>query len=53
MRSGGLSMASWLTATKPYAASGRYTQRMSNYCESCPFDPGKRAGDDACPITTF
>jgi len=39
--------------SKPYAASGAYIQRMSNYCSGCRYDPGKRTGDDACPLTTL
>ncbi|QOJ16040.1 MAG: cryptochrome/photolyase family protein [Planctomycetia bacterium] len=42
-----------LVGTKPYAASGRYIQRMSNYCASCRYKPGNRTGSDACPFTTF
>jgi deoxyribodipyrimidine photolyase-related protein len=42
-----------LLASKPYAASGRYIQRMGNHCASCRFDPGKAVGDDACPFTTL
>ncbi|MCF7992751.1 MAG: cryptochrome/photolyase family protein [Thiohalocapsa sp.] len=42
-----------LLASKPYAASGAYIQRMSNYCARCRFDPKRATGDDACPFTTL
>ena len=39
--------------SKPYAASGAYIHRMSNYCAGCRYDPAKKTGDDACPLTTL
>ena len=42
-----------LMASKPYAATGKYIDRMSNYCGHCPYRPGERVGDKACPFTTL
>ncbi|MDO5648902.1 cryptochrome/photolyase family protein [Paracoccus sp. (in: a-proteobacteria)] len=36
-------------ATKPYAASAAYIDRMSDYCGGCRFDPKARTGEGACP----
>lgn len=42
-----------LMGSKPYAATGKYIEKMSNYCSGCRYRPGERTGDDACPFTTF
>jgi deoxyribodipyrimidine photolyase-related protein len=39
-----------LLASKPYAASGAYINRMSDFCKGCRFDVRKRSGPDACPF---
>ena len=39
-----------LLGSKPYAASGNYINRMSDYCRGCRFDVKSRTGPDACPF---
>ncbi len=39
-----------IMASKPYAASGAYIDRMSDYCGGCRFDPKVKAGPKACPF---
>lgn len=39
-----------LMASKPYAASGAYINRMSDYCRGCAFDVKAATGERACPF---
>jgi deoxyribodipyrimidine photolyase-related protein len=40
-------------ASKPYAASGNYINRMSTYCKGCQFNVKQRSGTDACPFNSL
>jgi deoxyribodipyrimidine photolyase-related protein len=37
-------------ASKPYAASGAYIDRMSDYCAGCSYKPEVKLGPEACPF---
>ncbi len=39
--------------SKPYAASGAYINRMSDYCRGCAYDPKRSVGDGACPFNAL
>lgn len=42
-----------VVASKPYAASGKYINRMSNYCKKCKYDPDQMTGENACPFNAL
>jgi deoxyribodipyrimidine photolyase-related protein len=42
-----------LLGSKPYAASGAYIDRMSDYCGHCRYDVKQRTGPDACPFNAL
>lgn len=40
-------------ASKPYAASGAYIDRMSNYCGTCRYKVKLKTGPQACPFNAL
>ena len=40
-------------ASKPYAASASYINRMSDFCGACHYDHGARTSDTACPFNAL
>jgi deoxyribodipyrimidine photolyase-related protein len=39
-----------LIASKPYASSGAYIDRMSDFCKGCRYDVKQKTGAKACPF---
>jgi deoxyribodipyrimidine photolyase-related protein len=39
-----------IVGSKPYCASGKYINKMSNYCKNCSYNVEKTIGEDACPF---
>lgn len=39
-----------LLGSKPYAASGAYINKMSNYCSQCRYNVKLKEGSEACPF---
>lgn len=42
----------WI-ATKPYAASGNYVNKMSDYCKGCQYNVKEKVGPNACPLNSL
>ncbi|HEY9665124.1 MAG TPA: cryptochrome/photolyase family protein, partial [Allocoleopsis sp.] len=42
-----------ILASKPYAASANYVNKMSDYCKGCVYKANQRTGDRACPFNFF
>ncbi len=40
-------------SSKPYASSGSYVNRMSDYCASCPYAVSRTTGEGACPFNAL
>jgi deoxyribodipyrimidine photolyase-related protein len=52
-----IGMSQWadggVMATKPYAASSNYINRMTDYCGGCAYDRTTRTEDDSCPFNSL
>lgn len=42
-----------IVASKPYAASGQYINKMSNFCKDCYYDVKDITGPRACPFNSL
>lgn len=42
-----------IIASKPYAASGNYIKKMSNFCNSCTYNSSELLTEDACPFNAL
>jgi deoxyribodipyrimidine photolyase-related protein len=42
-----------IVGSKPYAASGAYINRMSDYCRGCHYDVKDAVGERACPFNAL
>lgn len=42
-----------LIATKPYAASGNYIHKMSDYCQHCTYNVKTKTEADSCPFNSL
>ena len=42
-----------LMGSKPYCASGKYIDKMSNHCQHCRYSPKQVTGPKACPLNSL
>jgi deoxyribodipyrimidine photolyase-related protein len=42
-----------ILATKPYAASGNYVHKMSDYCADCTYQVKEKHTETACPLNSL
>jgi (6-4)DNA photolyase len=42
-----------LIASKAYAASGNYVNKMSDYCQNCHYNVKEKTTDNACPLNSL
>ena len=42
-----------LIASKPYAASGNYINKMTDYCNDCSYKVKEKFGESACPLNSL
>jgi deoxyribodipyrimidine photolyase-related protein len=42
-----------IVASKPYAASGAYINRMSDYCKGCYYKVTEQTGERGCPFNSL
>jgi deoxyribodipyrimidine photolyase-related protein len=42
-----------IIASKPYASSGNYINKMSDYCNDCHYRVREKVGDSACPFNAL
>ena len=42
-----------IMGSKPYASSGAYINRMSDYCKGCAYDVKEALGETACPFNAL
>lgn len=42
-----------LIASKPYASSGQYINKMGDYCQQCHYDVKQKTGERSCPFNSL